>query len=106
MMAMSPVVAPKPTGTETPGTFEPTDETSLEIEQYINAHPVVLALRANPDFIESRFTLKIPEAQRVHNLTTGLLTGPGKIVVPPFTWNEKGGKSFVAISYLGPDLCG
>lgn len=105
-MAMTPVMTPKPTDAETLEMFEPADETSLEVEQYINEHPVTLALRANPDFTESRAYFKIPEAQRAHNLTTGLLTGPGKIVVPPFTWNEKGGKSFVSISYLGPDLCG
>ncbi|KAH6668304.1 HotDog domain-containing protein [Halenospora varia] len=32
--------------------------------------------------------------------------GPGKIVVPPFTWIEIGGKSLVQILYLGTDLCG
>ncbi|KAI9775465.1 MAG: hypothetical protein M1839_001082 [Geoglossum umbratile] len=88
------------------GVFEPADETSLEIERYINEHPLALALRANPDFTESRPTLQIPEARRAHNLTAGLLAGPGKIVVPPLTWSEREGKSFVAISYLGPDLCG
>ena len=88
------------------GVFEPTDETSQEIEKYINEHPLALALRADPNLTESRPTLQIPEARRAHNLTAGLLTGPGKIVVPPLVWSEKDGKSFVAISYLGPDLCG
>jgi len=32
--------------------------------------------------------------------------GPGKVVVPPFVWSEKGGKSLVTISYIGGDLCG
>lgn len=32
--------------------------------------------------------------------------GPGRVVVPPFVWTEKGGKSLVSISYLGTDLCG
>lgn len=32
--------------------------------------------------------------------------GPGKVVVPPFMWNETDGKSMVSIQYLGTDLCG
>ncbi|KAH0544998.1 hypothetical protein FGG08_000924 [Glutinoglossum americanum] len=88
------------------GISQPADETSLEIEQYINEHPVALTLRANPDFTESRPTLKLSKVFRAHNLTAGVLAGPGKIAVPPITWSEKGGKSFVALSYLGPDLCG
>lgn len=32
--------------------------------------------------------------------------GPDRVVVPPFCWNEKDGKSMVSISYLGSDLCG
>jgi adenylylsulfate kinase len=43
---------------------------------------------------------------RSHSLTGGTLIGPGKVVVPPFAWSEKGGKSLVSISYLGVDLCG
>lgn len=43
---------------------------------------------------------------RPHNLTSGTLSGPDKIVVPPFAWAEDGGKSLVTICYLGKDLCG
>lgn len=32
--------------------------------------------------------------------------GEGRVVVPPLTFSEKGGKSLVSISYLGSDLCG
>lgn len=32
--------------------------------------------------------------------------GKDKIVVPPVSWNEEGGKSMVSILYIGTDLCG
>ncbi|RDW71973.1 hypothetical protein BP5796_08007 [Coleophoma crateriformis] len=95
-----------PSDAETLTMFTPEDSISREIEAFINDHPVVAELRMNPDFSESRPHLKIPESQRGHNLTGGTLMGPGKVVVPPFTWSEKGGKSLVQISYLGSDLCG
>jgi 3'-phosphoadenosine 5'-phosphosulfate synthase len=95
-----------PSDEETLEMFTPEDDVSREVEEYIKNHPVAVALRSKPEYSESRPHLKIPEAQRAHNLTGGTLMGPGKVVVPPFTWSEKGGKSLVSISYLGPDLCG
>ncbi|KAI9850209.1 MAG: hypothetical protein M1838_005979 [Thelocarpon superellum] len=95
-----------PTDAETLTMFVPADERSKEIESFITTHPLAVELRADPDFSESRPHLKIPEALRGHNLTGGTLAGPDKIVVPPFTWSEKSGKSLVSISYLGKDLCG
>jgi len=95
-----------PSDEETLSMFTPEDDISRQIEDFINQHPVALELRSKPEFSESRPHLKIPQAQRAHNLTGGTLMGPGKIVVPPFTWTESGGKSLVSISYLGADLCG
>jgi len=95
-----------PTDEETLSMFTPEDDISREIEDFIQNHPVALEMRTKPDFSESRPHLKIPEAQRGHSLTAGTLMGPGRVVVPPFVWSEKGGKSLVSISYLGSDLCG
>ena len=95
-----------PTDEETLSMFTPEDDISREIEDIIKNHPIAVELRSKPEFSESRPHLKIPEAARAHNLTGGTLMGPGKVVVPPFTWSEKGGKSLVSISYLGTDLCG
>lgn len=95
-----------PTDEETLSMFTPLDEHTREVEEYIQSHPVSRELRSRPEFSESRPHLKIPESQRPHNLTGGTLMGPGKVVVPPFTWSEEGGKSLVQISYLGQDLCG
>jgi 3'-phosphoadenosine 5'-phosphosulfate synthase len=95
-----------PSDEETLGMFTPEDDISREVEEYITNHPVAIELRSRPEYSESRPHLKVPEAQRSHNLTAGTLMGPGKVVVPPFVWSEKGGKSLVSISYLGTDLCG
>ncbi|KAJ5047126.1 uncharacterized protein L3040_002969 [Drepanopeziza brunnea f. sp. 'multigermtubi'] len=95
-----------PTDEETLSMFTPPDATSLEVEEFIRNHPLALELRTKPEFSESRPHLKIPEQMRGHSLTGGTLMGPGKVVVPPFVWSEKGGKSLVSIQYLGGDLCG
>lgn len=86
--------------------YTPDDDASREVEEFIRNHPIAVELRSKPQFVESRPHLKIPESMRSHSLTGGTLIGPGKVVVPPFAWNEKGGKSLVSISYLGVDLCG
>lgn len=97
---------PVPTDEETLTLYNPPDETSREIDNFINTHPLAQELRRNPAFTESRPHLKIPEELRARNLTAGTLAGPNKIVVPPYVWSEKGGKSLVSIFYLGSDVSG
>ncbi|KAM3526768.1 hypothetical protein NHJ13051_003294 [Beauveria bassiana] len=82
------------------------DETTQRIEATINAHPLVAQLRARPEMTESRPHMKMPSSYRERTLTGGALLGPGKMVVPPFSWTEDGGKSLVGVSYVGADLCG
>ncbi|KAF8249381.1 thioesterase family protein [Wilcoxina mikolae CBS 423.85] len=86
--------------------FQPTAPKQVEVEEYINNHPLTKSLRSNPEFTESRPTLKVHEDYRNASLTSGALAGPGKIEVPPFVWQEDGGKSLVSILYLGNELCG
>lgn len=95
-----------PSDEETLTMFTPEDDVSREVEDFIQNHPIAIELRSQPHYSESRPHLKIPEGQRSHNLTAGTLMGPGRVVVPPFVWSERGGKSLVSISYLGEDLCG
>lgn len=95
-----------PSDAETLDLFVAQDDDAKTKEDYINAHPLTASLRANPDFTESRPHMKIPPSWRKHNLTGGTLIGPGKMVVPPFSWVERGGKSYVQISHVGTDLCG
>ena len=103
--AVNGLITP-PTSKETLVMYTPDDEHSAEVEHYINNHSLTLALRANPAFTESRPHLKVPEEMRGHSLTAGTLTGPGRLVVPPFSWSEEGGKSLVSIMFLGDDLSG
>ncbi|TQN72498.1 UPF0644 protein [Colletotrichum shisoi] len=86
--------------------FVPEDDEAREVDDFINRHPLAAEMRQNPDMIESRPHMRLPEALRRHNLTGGTLLGPGRITVPPVCWTEKGGKSFVSISHLGTDMCG
>ncbi len=95
-----------PSDEETLAMYIPEDEYVKEIDEFIKNHPVAQELRSKPEYSESRPHLKVPEGQREHNLTGGTLMGAGKVVVPPYVWSERGGKSLVSISYLGGDLCG
>ncbi|KAK5628478.1 hypothetical protein RRF57_004193 [Xylaria bambusicola] len=86
--------------------YKPQTDEESEVDEFIKNHPLAQKLRAKEGFVESRPHLKIPEAYRTHHLTGGLLSGPGRIVVPPLVFEETGGKSITAISYLGSELCG
>lgn len=100
------MAAPILTDDETLTAFTPVDAVVQEIDETLRTHPVAEALRANPEFKESRPHLKIPEALRERSLTAGTLAGPNKIVVPPYVFSETGGKSMVSLMYLGSDICG
>jgi 3'-phosphoadenosine 5'-phosphosulfate synthase len=91
---------------ETLELYKPENEFAREIDEHIKNSPLARSLRADPDFTESRPHMKIPEEVRHHNLTGGTLAGPGMIVVPPYYFNEKDGKSMVQIFYVGTDVSG
>ncbi|KAJ6006172.1 Thioesterase superfamily [Penicillium sp. IBT 35674x] len=91
---------------QTLSAFKPVDEIAEEINTTLQNHPDAVALRANPDFKESRPHLKIPESMRPRSLTAGTLAGPNKIVVPPYVFSERDGKSLVSLMYLGSEICG
>ncbi|KOS46150.1 hypothetical protein ACN38_g2936 [Penicillium nordicum] len=95
-----------PTEEETLIAFIATDPVTSKIDNTIRTHPVAEALRADPDFTESRPHLTIPGSLRERNLTAGTLAGPGKIVVPPYVFSERGGKTMISLMYLGGDVCG
>ena len=94
------------TDEDTLSMFVPETPEEQAVEDFINNHPLAKQLRENPNFTESRPPLKIPPSYRSHNLTGGTLLGPGCVIVPPFAWNEAGGKSYVQICHLGENLCG
>ncbi|TGJ87681.1 hypothetical protein E0Z10_g1118 [Xylaria hypoxylon] len=111
-MAASPAVPTvtalmnPPTAAESLEKYKPQSEEERAVDDFIKNHPIVQELRKREGFTEVRPHMKIPDGYRSHHLTGGLLAGPARIVVPPLVFTEDGGKSIVAISYLGNDLCG
>ncbi|OQE38027.1 hypothetical protein PENCOP_c009G07740 [Penicillium coprophilum] len=95
-----------PTEEETLTAFIATDPMTAKIDSTLRTHPVAEALRANSEFTEARPHLTIPGPLRERNLTAGTLAGPGKIVVPPYVFSERDGKSMISLMYLGGDVCG
>ncbi|KAJ5185451.1 Thioesterase superfamily [Penicillium cf. griseofulvum] len=95
-----------PTEEETLTAFIANDPATAKIDNTLRTHPVAEALRADPEFSESRPHLTIPGPLRERNLTAGTLAGPGKIVVPPYVFSERDGKSMISLMYLGGDVCG
>ncbi|KAJ5939699.1 hypothetical protein N7466_002833 [Penicillium verhagenii] len=91
---------------ETLSAYNPVDAIAQEVDQTLKNHPDAVALRANPEFKESRPHLKIPEGMRPRSLTAGTLSGPNKIVVPPYVFSERDGKSLVSFMFLGSEICG
>ncbi|KAK2780997.1 hypothetical protein FQN52_004327 [Onygenales sp. PD_12] len=82
------------------------EDVTREIDEFIDQHPLAASLREDARFSESRPHMKIPPALRERNFTAGTLSGPNKIAVPPYVWSEAGGKSLVAMLYLGSDVSG
>lgn len=97
-----------PTDLETLTMFQPTSPETAAINEHITTHPLAVRLRAEQGVVESRPHLKIPEAMRPHNLTGGVLLGPGKIEVPPLSLAHSSEElpRLVQISFLGESLCG
>ncbi|KAF3917133.1 hypothetical protein ABW20_dc0107876 [Dactylellina cionopaga] len=82
------------------------DERTLEIEAYIQSHPLVEKLRQDKTLVESRPHLDIPTLFRPNVLTAGVLTGPGRIAVPPLVLSDAHGTKLYAILHVGDQLCG
>jgi acyl-coenzyme A thioesterase PaaI-like protein len=77
-----------------------------EVEAQIARHPVVAALRAREELVESRPHTKVHPVDRPHNLTAGTLAGPGRITVAPYVFGDRAGTQLYVVAHLGADLCG
>ncbi|KAI1810590.1 adenylylsulfate kinase [Poronia punctata] len=95
-----------PTDKESLTMYTPQTEQERTVYEFINNHPLAREYREKEGFSEVLPHMKIPEGYRSHSLTAGTLAGPGRIVTPPLVFTEAGGKSLIAISYLGHELCG
>ncbi|KAJ5736778.1 thioesterase family protein [Penicillium malachiteum] len=79
------------------------EESSNDVEQFIEFHELTLSLRRDPHYVEKRPHLSIPERMRAQNILTGPLSGPQRITVAPYVF-ENTGKSMVMIIHLGNEL--
>ena len=95
-----------PSDAETVALYQPPDPTAAAVEAPLQHHSLVQELRTRAEFVEARPPRKIPAQLRTHHLTSGLLMGPGRLVVPPIAFLERGGRSAVQFFYIGGDLCG
>ncbi|CAN8099514.1 unnamed protein product [Discula destructiva] len=104
---VSGYVTPK-SDEETTALWTPSNDKEQAHEDFLNAHPLVHTMRANPAFSERRPHLRIPAAWRAHNLTAGTLMRPDCVPFPPVGWLDAAGpeKDYVQISYVGAELCG
>lgn len=78
----------------------------LEAEAFITSHPLLKSLRADPSFKETRPHLTMPASLKPYHLVAGVLTGPGKVTVPPFMFSSSETRQVISIFHLGPELCG
>jgi acyl-coenzyme A thioesterase PaaI-like protein len=95
-----------PTDAQTLQIFQPPDEATQKIEDYIRTHPLAQKMRSLPNYTETRPHLKFPQQFRGRHLIAGTLLGPNRMVIPPYVFYEKSGKDLVAITYLGQEVCG
>ncbi|KAK9328947.1 HotDog domain-containing protein [Lipomyces starkeyi] len=77
-----------------------------QIDAAIDALPLVLSLRSDPRFTESRPHVVAPEHLKMQMLTAGALTGSGRLAVPPIVWTDSEANEMVSIVHLGRNLCG
>jgi hypothetical protein len=74
--------------------------------QYLNRHPTIEKLRADPEFNESWYFTDLPANHKQHMLTSGLLTGEGKISIEPIKFQSKDGKKLYIFYHVGDRVQG
>ncbi|KAJ8098676.1 HotDog domain-containing protein [Lipomyces tetrasporus] len=77
-----------------------------EIDATIEALPLVHSLRSDPRFTESRPHTAAPDHLKEQMLTAGVLSGPGRLSVPPIIWNDAETHELISVVHLGKNLCG
>lgn len=92
-------------GSIAPQSSEDATQSAMQIDAFLQTHPVAISLRNDPDYTELRPHLKITESARAHNFMTGALTGPQRISVPPYVFSKENGGGMVMIMHVGDNLC-
>ena len=77
-----------------------------QVENALHSLPIVQTLSQDKEWIKTIGIFPIPKEDAVHNLTMGVLAGPGRITVKPVTFYNDKTKEFVVVIHLGQDVCG
>ncbi|KAL5337634.1 thioesterase family protein [Aspergillus crustosus] len=75
-------------------------------DQIIQSHPLIISLRQNPKFIESRPHRDLPDIQKHQSLIAGSLAGPHRISTPPYIFTNASTNRLTMILHLGTQICG
>lgn len=77
-----------------------------QVEYSLNHLPQVTAYRSNAkEYYETRPYASYPEEKRIHSLTAGTLSGPGKFAVRPLVFAKWDESESVVFIHLGRSLC-
>lgn len=74
--------------------------------QYLDSHPIIQKFRADPEFEESWYFSDLPATHRDQALTSGLLTGEGKISIEPLKFQSKDKKRLYIFYHVGDRVQG
>ena len=77
-----------------------------QVEKTLHSLPIVQDLSKDSNWIKTIGIFPIPKEDAVHNLTMGVLAGPGRITAKPVTFYNNKTKEFVVVMHLGQDICG
>lgn len=69
--------------------------------KFLDSHPTIEMLRADPQFKESWYFTDLPANHKHHMLTSGLLTGEGKVSIEPIKFQSKDGKKLYIFYHIG-----
>lgn len=77
-----------------------------QVESAMHSLPIVRQLSQDKNWIKTIGIFNIPKEDLIHNLTLGVLAGPGRITVKPVTFYNDKTKEFVVVLHVGQSVCG
>lgn len=69
--------------------------------QYLHSHPFIKGLRADPDFVESRYCDVIPKYHQGFMVTSNQLSGPGLLTVEPLVFTSRDNGTMYVLYHVG-----
>lgn len=82
---------------------------AAELEKELQSLPFLKAMREAPDaseWYETRPYVRFPPEKRVHSMTAGALSGPGKLGIPPLVRAKRDERESIIVMHVGRSLCG